>query len=95
MSAISVNFDRQGFHWRAAEFLALTTLCIAQLIESIDVTVVNGALPAIQAGLHFSESSLPWIVSAYVALFGASCCSRTLRRPFRLRRGPIAATMFE
>lgn len=69
MSA-AAGAERHDFTWCAVEILALTTLCIAQLVESIDVTVVNVALPAIRTGLGFSESSLQWVVSAYTALFG-------------------------
>ena len=58
------------FRWRAVHVMALATLCVAQLIESVDVTVVNVALPAIKAGLGFSDGGLQWVVSAYTVLFG-------------------------
>src|SRR5262249_3452325 len=37
-----------------------------------DVAVVNVALPDIQADLHFSQSSLQWVVSAYAIFFGGT-----------------------
>src|SRR6476661_5942373 len=36
----------------------------------LDATIVNVALPSIQADLGLSESSLQWIVNAYALLFG-------------------------
>src|SRR4249919_2254255 len=36
----------------------------------LDATIVNVALPSIQAALGISESSLQWIVNAYALLFG-------------------------
>ena len=36
----------------------------------LDVTVVNVALPSIQADLGFSESGLAWVVNAYLIAFG-------------------------
>lgn len=39
--------------------MALATICITQLVESIDVTVVNVALPAIKS-LGFSTGGLLW-----------------------------------
>jgi EmrB/QacA subfamily drug resistance transporter len=40
------------------------------LMIVLDVTVVNVALPSIQADLHFSQSSLAWVVNAYLIAFG-------------------------
>ena len=36
----------------------------------LDVTVVNVALPNIQSDLRFSQSSLAWVVNAYLIAFG-------------------------
>ena len=36
----------------------------------LDATIVNVALPSIQHGLHFSPSSLQWVVNAYTLIFG-------------------------
>jgi EmrB/QacA subfamily drug resistance transporter len=44
-------------------------LC-AQLMVILDMTVVNIALPHIQSGLHFSETSLSWVLNAYTLTFG-------------------------
>ena len=40
------------------------------LMIVLDVTVVNVALPSIQDDLHFSTSSLAWVVNAYLIAFG-------------------------
>src|SRR6201999_436358 len=42
----------------------------AALLDSIDVTVVNVAMPAIRDSLRFSESGLAWMVDAYMVPFG-------------------------
>jgi len=36
----------------------------------LDTTIVNVALPHIQRGLHFSASSLSWVLNAYILTFG-------------------------
>src|SRR5579859_8003338 len=36
----------------------------------LDATVVNVALSSIQRGLHFSPSSLQWVVNVYTLIFG-------------------------
>lgn len=59
-----------AFKWTVAHTVALVVLCCAQLIESLDVTVVNVALPAIREDVGFSESGLQWVVSAYTVMFG-------------------------
>src|SRR6478672_12639785 len=51
-------------------WLVLVIACLAQFMVVLDATVVNVALPAVQHGLHFSASSLPWVVNAYPLIFG-------------------------
>jgi EmrB/QacA subfamily drug resistance transporter len=45
-------------------------LALAQFIVVLDVTIVNVALPHIQADLNFSADSLQWVINAYTLLFG-------------------------
>src|SRR3984885_79607 len=59
-----------AFVWTRRHVLALTVLCLAALLDTIDVTVVNVAMPAIRDSLHFSESGLAWMVNAYMVPFG-------------------------
>ena len=51
-------------------WLALYVLCVGMLMIVLDVTIVNVALPSIQEDLHFSTSSLAWVVNAYLIAFG-------------------------
>ncbi len=58
------------FVWTKRHVMALIVLCAAQMLEAIDVTVVNVALPTIQTNLGFSEANLQWVVNGYTVLFG-------------------------
>ena len=51
-------------------WIALYVLCVGMLMIVLDVTVVNVALPSIQSDLGFSQSSLAWVVNAYLIAFG-------------------------
>jgi EmrB/QacA subfamily drug resistance transporter len=51
-------------------WIALYVLCAGVLMIVLDVTVVNVALPSIQDDLGFSQSSLAWVVNAYLISFG-------------------------
>ena len=51
-------------------WLALYTLCLASLMIVLDATIVNVALPSIREDLGFSETSLAWVVNAYLLTYG-------------------------
>src|SRR5215217_4209664 len=51
-------------------WLALYVLCAGVLMIVLDATIVNVALPSIQDDLGFSQSSLAWVVNAYLIAFG-------------------------
>src|SRR4029079_10383543 len=51
-------------------WIALYVLCVGVLMIVLDVTVVNVALPSIQKDLGFSQSTLAWVVNAYLISFG-------------------------
>src|SRR3954464_5452165 len=51
-------------------WIALVVLCTGFLMIVLDATVVNVALPSIQDDLGFSQSSLAWVVNAYLIAFG-------------------------
>jgi EmrB/QacA subfamily drug resistance transporter len=55
---------------RDSRWLALLVLCTGMLMIVLDMTIVNVALPAIQEDLGFSQSSLAWVVNAYLIAFG-------------------------
>src|SRR5215469_8868981 len=50
--------------------VALAIMLGAQLMIILDATVVNIALPNIQSGLHFSATSLSWVMNGYTLTFG-------------------------
>jgi EmrB/QacA subfamily drug resistance transporter len=49
---------------------SLVVLCAGFLMIILDQTIVNVALPSIQSDLDFSQSSLAWVVNAYLIAFG-------------------------
>ena len=51
-------------------WLVLVLVCLAQFMVILDATIVNVALPSIQADLGMSDSGLQWVVNAYALLFG-------------------------
>ena len=61
---------RPGMPHRAAGTPLLVVLALAQFMVVLDFTIVNVALPSIQAGLHIGTSTLQWLVSGYAVSFG-------------------------
>jgi EmrB/QacA subfamily drug resistance transporter len=55
----------QVHRWRA-----FTLLAVAYFMTAVDMLVVNVALPTIGLKLHFTESDLQWVVTAYALTFG-------------------------
>ncbi len=55
---------------RRTRWLALIVLCLGDLMIVLDTTIVNVALPSIRTDLGFSETSLAWVVNAYLLTFG-------------------------
>ncbi|HET6865730.1 MAG TPA: MFS transporter [Solirubrobacteraceae bacterium] len=51
--------------WRAFALLA-----VAYFMTIVDLTIVNVSLPTIGRDLHFSPTSLQWVVTAYALTFG-------------------------
>src|SRR5690348_4033373 len=49
---------------------ALYVLCSGVLMIVLDTTIVNVALPSIREDLKFTETSLVWVVNAYMLTFG-------------------------
>ena len=61
MTSTSPNINR----WRAFALLA-----VSFFMTVIDLTIVNVSLPTIGRDLHFSATSLQWVVTAYALTFG-------------------------
>src|SRR6266699_1913575 len=51
--------------WRAFALLA-----VAFFMTIVDLTIVNVSLPSIGRALHFSETNLQWVATAYALTFG-------------------------
>jgi EmrB/QacA subfamily drug resistance transporter len=57
-------------HGDRARWLALYVLCAGVLMIVLDATIVNVALPSIQRDLGFTQSTLAWVINAYLIAFG-------------------------
>lgn len=57
--------EKHRSHW-----LVLVVVCFAQFMVVLDATIVNVALPSIQAGLNLSNANLQWVVNSYTLVFG-------------------------
>src|SRR2546429_3644543 len=51
-------------------WFALYTLTLGSLMIVLDATIVNVALPSIRQDLNFSQTSLAWVVNAYLLTYG-------------------------
>jgi EmrB/QacA subfamily drug resistance transporter len=70
---ILVQLTKHSIEQRRADgsrWIALVVLCVGMLMIVLDATIVNVALPSIQSDLGFSQSSLAWVVNAYLIAFG-------------------------
>jgi EmrB/QacA subfamily drug resistance transporter len=68
-----MEIDRKKAHMALDDrtrWFALYVLCLGTLMIVLDTTIVNVALPSIRADLGFSETSLAWVVNAYLLTFG-------------------------
>ncbi|MBV8943532.1 MAG: MFS transporter [Solirubrobacterales bacterium] len=50
--------------------LMLAFLCGVALLDFVDASIVNVALPSIRDSLHFSIQSLQWVLSGYLLTYG-------------------------
>lgn len=63
-AAVVAELDAHRRWW------TLVVSCLGVLMIAINATIVNVALPSIMVDLRFSESSLVWVVNAYLCSFG-------------------------
>jgi EmrB/QacA subfamily drug resistance transporter len=52
-------------------WIALIVVCLAMLMNALDSSIVNVALPSIQKDLGFSQANLTWVIDAYLITFGS------------------------
>jgi EmrB/QacA subfamily drug resistance transporter len=52
-------------------WIGLAVVCLGQLMMVLDATIVNVALPSIQADLAFTPANLTWVVDGYMIAFGS------------------------
>jgi hypothetical protein len=52
-------------------WLVLCVIALAQLMVTLDLTVMNIALPSAQHALHFTTADRQWVVTAYTLAFGS------------------------
>jgi EmrB/QacA subfamily drug resistance transporter len=68
--AASVTSPTTPVRAPAGPAIVIAVIAGAQLMVALDVTIVNIALPHIQAALHFSRPTLAWVIDAYTLVFG-------------------------
>ncbi len=69
-------------------WLAAAVLIVGALMDMIDLTIVNVALPTIRQDLHASATQLEWVVSGYMLAFAAALIiAGTPGRPVRPQAG--------
>jgi EmrB/QacA subfamily drug resistance transporter len=65
MTAVSIRSSR-----RSQSALVLLLLCVAQFMVALDFSIVNVALPSIQADLGLGDAELQWVITAFALAFG-------------------------
>jgi EmrB/QacA subfamily drug resistance transporter len=53
-------------------WLALVIVCFGMLMNILDQTIVNVALPTIQRDLHINQANLAWVIDGYLITFGGA-----------------------
>jgi EmrB/QacA subfamily drug resistance transporter len=65
----TTDSGRRGSH--GVRWWVLVVLGVAQLMVTLDATVVNIALPAAQHDLGFSDGNRQWVITGYALAFGS------------------------
>jgi len=66
MSAVASTQAGDRRRW-----VALGVVCMAMLMNTLDGSVVNVALPVIQSDLNIPQAELTWVINAYLISFGS------------------------
>jgi EmrB/QacA subfamily drug resistance transporter len=74
VTSVEPRTDTRGGQAEAAgevrRWRAFSLLAVALFMTAVDLLIVNVALPTIGVKLHFAESDLQWVVTAYALTFG-------------------------
>ncbi|RNI23216.1 MFS transporter [Flexivirga caeni] len=70
-STIDVVTEKATTHRKSGSTIALIVIAMAQLMIVLDGTIVNIATPHILTSLHFTQSSVQWVVTSYALAFGS------------------------
>jgi EmrB/QacA subfamily drug resistance transporter len=81
---------------RRRQLLGLGVLVSAQFVVMLDTSIVNVALPSIQADLALGDGVLSWVVNAYVLTFGGLLllCGRVADQVGRRRMFSAGSVLF-
>ncbi|HEY0642415.1 MAG TPA: MFS transporter, partial [Nocardioides sp.] len=81
---------------RRRQLLGLGVLVSAQFVVMLDTSIVNVALPSIQADLGLGDGVLSWVVNAYVLTFGGLLllCGRVADQVGRRRLFSAGSVLF-
>ena len=74
MSSLASPKQRTSFGPVAARWATnwpLVLICAAQFVLQLDFSIVNIALPSIQAELHVTAASLQWVITGYALTYGS------------------------
>src|SRR6184192_3688550 len=69
-SEIVAQVPREAQETDRKRWFGLAVIVAAQFMVVLDIAIVNVALPSIKTDLHFSETSLQWVITAYSIFFG-------------------------
>ena len=70
--SVAVTGHRAATAGYPLRWLAAIVMIVGALMDMIDVTIVNVALPTIRRDLHASATQLEWVVSGYMLAFAAA-----------------------
>src|SRR6267142_883445 len=70
MAALTPMTKTAGVEAPVHRWRAFAVLAVCYFMTIVDLTIVNVALPTIGRKLHFSESNLQWVETAYALTFG-------------------------
>jgi MFS family permease len=59
----------RSFVWTGRHVAILVVLCVGHVLETVDLTITNVALPAIRTGVGFDAAGLSWVVNGYAVAF--------------------------